>query len=188
MPGCSILRRHAWNKTTECLEMSRCQGGKKALFWIFKSSWSRREGRCVLCCSAEDSKYLWRICCSVSFLPTHICWAPTICISSQRWNGLPRKTVSSVTEIFKQRLNDCQGYSKEDFCRGGKMDEWLLKPLPALRVHGPWRVSRIIAEGPRSFLCSSESNLSTLSTLSPIHRNTKGVPASPTLPQFLPQM
>lgn len=93
----------------------------------FQELWSRRENRCVPCCRAEDNKYRWGLCCSVSFLPTNICWAPTICISSWMWNELPGKTVSSVTEIFKQRLSDCQGYSTEDFW--GKMDEWPPNPF-----------------------------------------------------------
>lgn len=34
------------------------------------------------------------------------------------------------------------------------MDEWPLTPLPAPTIHGPWRVSRKTAEGPRSFLAA----------------------------------
>lgn len=72
----------------------------------------------------------------------------------------------------------------------GKWARWPLKPLPTFKVcksvdheEFPGEMQR----GQGVLLGTNESNINTFSTLSPVHKNAKGIPACPKWPQFLPQ-
>lgn len=147
----------------------RCVGAREAnaIVLNIQEVLSRREGRCILCCLAEDNKYQWKIGCSISFLQTDIYWAPTTCkLTSGRERGcLEKQWALSQNRTLQQSWAMVrQGCSEDNFCLGWE-NGW----------DGLWNLLQLL----RACESVDYDNFQ--------QRNTKGVPANPTLPQFLPQ-
>lgn len=166
--------------------MSGCWGGKQLPFWIFKNSWIEERVHVffvalqrMTCVSGE---YVAQYHFSQPTFTEHQPYEIHSCVWSAWKNGeLCHRNVQAETEWLPGIV--LRGFLP----RVGKWMRWFLKRLSTLQslwVRGPRRVSRLLAERLKSSLWQSGSNLS---TLSPVHRNEKGVPASPTLPQFLPK-